>query len=475
MKKILVLSTSLLTDRMLRYSKCLSMLNQSAEVHIWTASAEHQVGQDAWQKSAGSAQVKPFPKVEPYRQFPFNYVRRMNEFAWDFKLKPPSRLSMDRYRRKLRMQKRIRALRVPAWLVAKMGGCGALERSLEKLMLSYPRSEEGAKRLEQLKPDLMVMLNPYLFHEPALVREARRLKIPILALIPSWDNISTKGRLVFNFDGYMVWSQVQKAQLDQFYPTSRKGPVYVIGAPQFDVFKSEEFFLDRETYCQSQGLDPHRPIILHAIGSPNFFREEHGALELAKRVSAGHFGNAQLLVRPHPIHDKAELTDLFKPFAPHVVLQRTARVDVPLYKRLQTDEDVVSWINTFRHADVLVNTASTVAIDAALFGKPIVNLNFDPEPGQPNHQLLKDICEKWTHFSPLMSLGGLWQGNNYEEVSEGIQTYLRTPEVHQEGREKMIAFVCEFADGRCGERMANAILNFPQSAPAISPTPTDRT
>jgi len=467
MKKILVLSTSLLTDRMLRYSRCLELLNQAAEVHIWTASADHETGMAIWRECAGPATVGPFPKVRSYRQFPYNYMRRLNEFAWDFRLKPPSRISMDRHRRRKRMQKRIRALRIPAWLIAKLGLCGVFEKGLERMMLGYQRTAEGAARLEVLRPDLVVVLNPYLYHEPALIREARRLKIPILALIPSWDNISTKGRLVFRFDGYMVWSNVQVQQLDTFYPESKKVPRYIIGAPQFDVFSQKSFYMDRASFCQQYQLDPERAIILHAIGSPNFFREEHGALELAKRVARGDFGNAQLLVRPHPIHDKAELTDLFAPYAPHVVLQQTARVDIALHRRLQTDADVVSWINTFRHADVLVNTVSTVAIDAALFGKPVVNLNFDPEPGQPNQELLQDVSECWTHYQPVMALGGIWQANSYDQVAEGIATYLKNPQLHKEQREAMTQFVCEHTDGRNGERMAAAILAFPEPAPPL--------
>ena len=371
---------------------------------------------------------------------------------------------MDRHRRSKRMTKRIRALRLPAWLTAKLGASGVLERGLEKMMLTYPRSQEGAERLEALKPDLVVMLNPFLFHEPALIREIRRMKSPILALIPSWDNISTKGRLVFRFDGYMIWSQTQKEQLGQFYPASRKGPAYVIGAPQFDVFRREDFYMDRATFCTQYDLDPELPIILHAIGSPNFFREEHGSLELARRVAAGDYGNVQLLVRPHPIHDKAELSEMFAPFAPKVVLQQTARVEIPLYRRLQTDADVVNWINTFRHADVLVNTVSTVAIDAALFGKPVINMNFDPEPGQPNQQLLKDVSACWTHYQPVMALGGIWQANTYDSIGEGIVTYLKNPQLHAEARDAMNRFVCGFTDGRNGERMAAAILAFPEQA-----------
>ena len=468
MKKILILSSSLLTDRILRYSGCLKTLTEHAETHIWTASADHETGREAWQAYSESVQASPFPEVRAYRQIPFNYLRRMNEFAWDFKLRPPSRLSMDRHRRSKRMSKRVRAMRIPAWFVAKLGLSGWFEKMLEKLLLSYPRSPEGAKRMAALKPDLMVILKPFQFHEPAMVREARRLNIPILALIPSWDNLSTKGRLVFRYDGYMVWSDVQKAQLSHFYPASRRVPSYLIGAPQFDVFHRPEFYLDRTAFCQQYGLDPNRPIILHAIGSPHFFREDYGALELAKRVVQGEYGDAQLLVRPHPVHDKAELKQQFEPYAPRVALQQTARVDLPLHRRLQTDDDVVDWINTFRHADVVVNTVSTVAIDAALFGKPVVNMNFDPEPGQPNQEILKEVSSIWTHYQPVMALGGIWQANSYEEIGEGIRTYLKNPELHREARETMTRFVCGFIDGRNGERMARAMLSFPGKAEPIA-------
>ena len=467
MKKILILSSSLLTDRMLRYSECLKTLTKGAEVHIWTASADHDIGREVWQSFGKLVRVEPFPEVRGFREIPFNYLRRLNEFAWDFHLRPPSRLSTYKHLRKNTMTRSIRALRIPAWLLAKLRLCGLLEVMLEKLLLSYPRSPDGAHRMDALKPDLMVILKPFQFHEPALVREAKRQKVPILALIPSWDNLSTKGRLVFRYDGYMVWSQVQREQLHHFYPSSRKVPVYLIGTPQFDVFHRHEYYLDRTTFCKQHGLDPKLPIILHALGSPNFFREDYGALELAKRVVQGELGDVQLLVRPHPVHDKSELKMLFEPFAPRVALQQTARADLPLHRRFQTDSDVVDWINAFRHTNVVVNTVSTVAIDAALFGKPVVNINFDPEPGQPNQKIIKDISERWTHYQPVMEIGGIWQANNYEEIVEGIRAYLQNPERDSEARKEMIRYVCGFIDGRNGERMGRAILSIPDESEPI--------
>ena len=110
----------------------------------------------------------------------------------------------------------------------------------------------------------------------------------------------------------------------------------------------------------------------------------------------------------------------------------------------------------------LIATFVLLSIDAALFDKPIVNLDFDPEPGAPNQQLVKDVNHVWTHFKPVAESGGLWLVNNYEEMVKAILTYLKKPSLHCEQRSFITKYVCGYIDGNCGERIANAILDFAQ-------------
>jgi len=119
-------------------------------------------------------------------------------------------------------------------------------------------------------------------------------------------------------------------------------------------------------------------------------------------------------------------------------------------------------VNTFRHADVVVNLASTVTIDAAIFDRPIVNLDYDPEPGQPNQALVRDVNHAWTHFKPIAESGGVWLVNNPEQMIEAIRGYLADPSLHRDRRRWLTQYVCEYLDGRCGERMAMAIRDFIQ-------------
>jgi hypothetical protein len=177
-------------------------------------------------------------------------------------------------------------------------------------------------------------------------------------------------------------------------------------------------------------------------------------------VARGELGKIQLLVRPHPIHDNHELKGLFSRFGPHVVLQQTGVAGATVTARFQDRDQIVEWVNTFRHADVVVNLSSTVTIDAAIFDRPVVNLDFDPAPGQPNQLLIKEINHLWTHFKPVAESGGVWLANNYAELVVAIRTYLERPELHREKRRWIAEYVCGYLDGACGERAARAVASF---------------
>ena len=181
---------------------------------------------------------------------------------------------------------------------------------------------------------------------------------------------------------------------------------------------------------------------------------------MAKKIAEGRLGKVQLLVRPHPIHDNAEMGELFSSFGSRVRLQKARNSGRAINKRTQDHAEITEWFNTFKHADVVVNLSSTVAIDAAILDTPVVNLDFDPQPGQADQQLIKEINHEWPHFKPIAESGGVWLVNDFEELIEAVRTYLARPELHREQRRWMAEYVCGFSDGQCGERMADAIVDF---------------
>lgn len=456
--KILLLTTSMLVDRVFKHTSLLDTLNRQANVSIWTTSYGNFDGESNW--GGIDARVRPFPQIRPFREFPYNILRRLNEYVWDYRYLPPSRISIMEHVRSKHLPLALRSLHPPARLMAKFRSEQILENSIERLLLNYPRSREAELRLREDRPDVIVSTGPFQYEQPAIVSTSKNLKIPTLAYIPSWDNVSTKNRMVFKYDGFVVWNEQTKRELNDFYPYTKDRPVYVIGAPQFDVFHQTRYRTSREDFCAQHKLDPNLPVIVYAIGSPNFLNERHGAEYLAKRVVEGHLGDVQLLVRPHPIHDNAEMRALFDRYSPRVCLQQSPNAGKQLSLRTQDEDQIIEWVNTFRHADVVVNLSSTVTIDAAIFDKPVVNLDFDPQPGQADQELIKDINHKWSHFQPIAESGGVWLVNDFDEMEYAISSYLKSPDLHKNERKWIVETVCGYKDGNCGKRMADAILDF---------------
>jgi hypothetical protein len=453
---VLLLSSSLLDDRKILYTGMLERLSAEARPRVWAASAGDPATMSVWEDAG--VEVAPLPAARPSRGLPYVWLRRANEFAWDRRLAPPSRLSMMRHRRAERMTPRLRVQRLAGNAVAAVGLEERLEGWLEEFLLREERSPEAAYRLRARPPDVVVVTGPNRAPEPPVAAAARRLGIPVLAAIHSWDNLSTKARMTFPYDGYLVWSERMREELHHFYPATRERPVRIVGAPQFDPFFDPRFHQPRDAFLRAQGLDPRRRTIVHALGSPNFLRELQGALSMAERVAAGDLGDVQLIVRPHPQYDDGAEAEALSGYGDRVIVQRVGRPGAPITGRSQDAAQIVEWVNTFRHADVVVNLSSTVTVDAALFDVPVVNLDFDPSPEGTDHELVKDVNHRWTHFQPLAESGGVWLVESIQEMVEAVRSYLARPELHRAGRRWIAEYVCGFTDGRCGERTAEAIL-----------------
>ena len=459
MPRLLALSSSALTDRVLSHTELLPCLAKFCEVKLWATSLAHPGNLAKW--PSVPAAVEAFPQVFPFKEFPINYLRRLNEHSWDFRLRDPARLSMMRHIRDRQQSLLIRLLKVPARLIAATRLHRSLEHGISVQMKAYSRSPEALQRLREFRPDIVLTTGTFRNEEPAVAAAAMKMGIPVLAYITSWDNISIKNRMVLAYDGYLVWSPRMKEELESYYPRSRDVPVYVVGAPQFDVFMQNEYRESRQEFCARYGLRAENPIVLHALGLANGIDEVQGAEELAARVVRGELGDdVQLIIRPHPFYDNRRVLERFSKSGARVVVQQTFDPETDRKHRHQDDERVREWVNTFLHSDVLVQLSSTAAIDAAILDKPVVGMDYDPNPGQPSQLLINDVNHKWTHYKPVAESGGMWLVGTPDEMVQAIRAYLQNPGLHRERRRWMAEYVCGPLDGRAARRMAQAIQQF---------------
>jgi hypothetical protein len=451
---VVCLSSLFATDRILLHSTFIEGLRPYAQpLVVSDAVNEESFPRD--HRHSRYFQSVGLPAGFPHR---FTLLRHFENYLWDHKGMSASRESFWRLRKRGETPPRERAIRSAAKLFSPFGVEQWLERKLETTLIDRASPAATIDWLRKVNPAAVLAMYPFLEHQMVTIAAARKLGTPTAAFITSWDNITTKARLIYQYDSYIVWSERMKQELQEFYPQSRNRPVTIAGAPQYDVFFQTEFHVPRSEFLNAYGLDPARPVILYSLGSPNMIREDYGALAFLDKASAHpSLSRAQVIVRAHPGHLEKGLTELEKIRArfPQAVIQSPRKH----WRKFpfQGEEAIVEWVNTLRHADVVINLASTMAVDAAIFDRPVVNIDFDPEPGRPNAQMIHEANHRWNHFSPIVRSGGVWSVTNLDEMIVAVETYLKSPELHRAERRWIVEFVCGRVDGLAGKRMAEAV------------------
>lgn len=450
---LVILTSSPLADRILLHTALLEHLCTAFEVEIWATSAK----EVAWDELRPNVQLRHFPSVRGYWGLLLTTAKRIDDYAWTFATRNTSKLSMMRHLTDKRGGLLYRVCKTIGGVVAALGVEGAWDEGVRKLVVQKETSLEASERLKRRRPSFLLAMGPQLQHEPHVINSAKRLGIPIGAYITSWDNISTKGRLWHKMSAYFVWTAWMKEALIA-EETSAEGRVYVVGAPQYDLFVERRHVVSREEFCFSHNLRADRPIVVAALGMANGINEAYLAEGVAKLLAEGKLGDVQLLVRPHPFfHSDGQLAERLSSFGPRVAVQVRRDSSLERSHRSVTREDVKEWLNTFRHANVVVHLCSTVAVDAALFDVPSVCLDFDPTPGGEKTALVKEINREWVHYRRVTSTGGTRLVGNWEEASGAIRMYLEQPEMDRDFRARMVEAVVGTVDGKSSQRLAVAI------------------
>jgi hypothetical protein len=461
--KILILSSSMFTDRMLLYSTISPYLMERADVEVWVSSLP--ANAELW-KQKGYA-VAEFPEVKNFAER-INVLRQMNHTAWAFAQPQPAILGMRRFNQKILKQKENNKYWhffpfISFWLgraIAFLRLHQAFERWLLEKTKTADRSPEAANRMQVLKPDLLVTTGPMWMHDAAICIEAAKLNIPIFSYIPSWDNITTKSRFSYTSAAFGVWSAVRIKELYQYYPDTISTKVYATGAPQYDVFFEERYRESKVDFCKTYGLRPDLPIVLWGLGSPLFIKSEFqsGVYALEKMKLSKQLDHIQVLVRPHPNKDLWEMFDVLHGFHPNVVLQQIQQLGVGTVKRTQTEAEIADWVNTICHCDVILNMCSTILLDGAFFDKPSINITYDDTPGAVYDAFLKSLVSTWPHVNSVVQSGASEFPDNVDDVVTAIFNALERPEEKRELRKKLWNDVINNPDGHAGEQLAIAIL-----------------
>jgi hypothetical protein len=209
-----------------------------------------------------------------------------------------------------------------------------------------------------------------------LIHQAEKLKIKTVSFIFSWDNLASKGRMAGNFDYYLVWSNLMKSDLLQFYKSVKPHQIEVVGTPQFEPYVLERYKTSKAYFYKTFDLDSTLPVILFTCNDSSS-KNDPFYLEILADYIATTKIKANLIVRTSPADAPTRFLYLQEkyPFIkwniPDWKLTRENHAE-PWTQRVPEFNDVVNLKSLLQYCDVLINVLSTTILDGFLFDKPAI-------------------------------------------------------------------------------------------------------
>jgi len=286
---------------------------------------------------------------------------------------------------------------------------------------------------------------------------ARDLGIPVVTSILSFDNLTSRS-VIPPYDHYFVWHEGMRAQLLRLYPETPRDHVTVTGTPQFDFHRDPAYRRPRAETLVALGLPDDARYVLYAASFVRLAPDEpllvRALAELVQRVPA--LRNLWLVVRIHPLETRERwrpVTDVF----PNVVVQ-TAWETPPDGDgwTLSTPADQARLVSAIAHAEMCVNVASTMTLDAALLDRPVIGIDFSMEPDAPRGIMYEEYGVE--HYRPLVERGGLRVATSWSELGSLMESALTDPGRDRTQRAQMVEYECGRADGGAADRLTAALL-----------------
>lgn len=329
----------------------------------------------------------------------------------------------------------------------------------------YSPPQEYLEQFRQKRPSLLVVTHAHLLNESELISAARSLKIPVLGIVRSWDNVH-KG-LQSRTDHIAVWNEINRnevIELDRYRPSD----VTMVGASQFDPYFQEDTVWSREKLAERFNLDPARPILLFAsLG--NFIPgldETCWMDQLLALLDKGAIpGDCQIICRLHPL----SRFEHFQRYTRH----RNVRLSYvegyyPGLTWYMTRDEVVEVGNMLRHADIVMTPTSTITLEAAIFDRPTIVPIFHPY--QPERaKAFFSTRQLGKHFGRIERLDLVPIIRRAEDFAPAINHCLQDPNWYKAERAQLVRDYVHFTDGRSVERLSKLIQQLAEQQVSLGP------
>ena len=309
---------------------------------------------------------------------------------------------------------------------------------------------------DRYKPDTVFLAHLFDDLEIAMLREAKCRGVCTIGFVNSWDKLTARCMMRLLPNKLLVYNEVVKQEAID--ADMKECDVVIVGIPQYDQYVNSKPS-SREEFYRRIGIDQYKRILLYAPTGRYFSNSDWDMIDLLRRFQEQLLLplDTEMLVRfqPNDFVDGAELKK--RPWLhynlPGVRFSQKRGVDWDM-----NFQDLQHLLDTLHYSSMLICTTSSIAVDMAIFNKPIINLNFELKERQRLSET-PTYFYQMTHYKKALSTGGIRLVHSPQELVEWIGHYLADPGLDAEGRKRLVTQQCWKLDGQAGRRIATAIID----------------
>jgi hypothetical protein len=301
------------------------------------------------------------------------------------------------------------------------------------------------RRLRSERP-AVVLANIQMHAVVPFIVGARRVGVPLVGHVASWDHTIGKGIVSPHLRRYIVQNGMMRDDLVRYHGID-SARIVVTGWPQTDVFHRKRPRDEYEGVVRGLGLEPSRPVVLVMGNTPTNAPYEQRFVErlVAWWEESGAVSRFSLLFRPHP-RDR-EWRERFA--------AALSREGVAVQEPSFTDLETLAVL--LQHGDCVVTNAGTILLDALVNDRPTVCVLYDEGAPAGESWAVKNVSGE--HYRQLMASDAFYRADCFEDVCTGIERALAQPAELAAERARVAVEVVGEVDGHAAQRVVAAVVD----------------
>lgn len=313
-------------------------------------------------------------------------------------------------------------------IILKFPALKKLFRFLEKIIFSSKELEKILSNYEILNLISTYPVSPF---EAKILNTSKKLGINTITHLLSWDNITCKGIFPVLSDYFIVWGDVMKKELIQYYNIS-KFKIFKCGVPHFDLHYSKSLE-NNKIYLKNLGLDHNLPYIFFGMSSSRFSPNEIGIVKyLARKINTNNYGkNIQLVIRPHPQNVQLGTGMEDPDWVDELRSLKSSKVSIDFPDLIKSKlpwnmdkKDMQRLSNIISFAAISLNSCSTITIDSVMCNTFPILTPFDGEKNYPYWKSAERMID-YPHLSKLVSFNEVKIAKSFIELDNHINCFLK--------------------------------------------------